>query len=54
MVVNPGRSANYPFSSSRSDYGDQFPSLSEALSAVGGPKTKHGARSKSSQSKSKK
>ena len=43
-----------PFSSSRSDYGDQFPSLSEALSAVGGSKTKHGARSKKSQAKSSK
>ena len=39
------------FSSSRSDYGDHFPSLSEALSAVGGKKAKHGARSKSTQSK---
>ena len=39
------------FSSSRSDYGDHFPSLSEALSAVGGKKAKHGARSKTTQAK---
>jgi hypothetical protein len=42
------------FSSSRSDYGENFPSIIDALSAVGGPKTKHGARSKNTQSKSSK
>ena len=42
------------FSSSRSDYGDNFPSIFDALSVVGKPKTKHGARSKSTQSKSSK
>jgi len=42
------------FSSSRSDCGENFPSITDALSAVGGPITKHGARSKSTQPKSSK